>query len=184
MIDCNQEKKLFRLKVKEAKSVALATNIQLQTNSIIEQIENFWLFQNSKTFMAYWALYDEVNLETLINKYYKQKTIFLPSIEDNDIAVRVFRGINNMSVSKKFGILEPEGDKYLDLKNIDMIFVPGVAFDKKNNRMGRGKGFYDRFLIKTNALKIGICFDFQLFDNIPNNEFDIKMDYIFTYKSY
>jgi 5-formyltetrahydrofolate cyclo-ligase len=56
--------------------------------------------------------------------------------------------------------------------------VPGIAFDRKMNRLGRGKGYYDRFLSKISAPKIGICFDFQLLDKIPAESTDIKMDYI------
>ena len=58
--------------------------------------------------------------------------------------------------------------------------MPGVAFDRKANRLGRGKGFYDRLLAQTHALKIGICYDLQLLDEIPAEPHDIKMDIIVT----
>ena len=59
--------------------------------------------------------------------------------------------------------------------------MPGVAFDRKGNRMGRGRGFYDRMLKSTpNALKFGVAFDFQLLDDIPVEPHDVKMDRVIT----
>lgn len=76
------------------------------------------------------------------------------------------------------GIMEPEGENFTDYRKVDLIIVPGVAFDRKMNRLGRGRGFYDRFLPAISAPKMGICFDFQLFDQVPSDSNDIKMDYI------
>ena len=74
--------------------------------------------------------------------------------------------------------MEPVGENFMNYNKVDLIIIPGVAFDRKKNRMGRGKGYYDRFLSKMKAPKMGICFEFQLFDDIPNDENDVKMDYI------
>jgi 5-formyltetrahydrofolate cyclo-ligase len=74
------------------------------------------------------------------------------------------------------GIYEPVGEDYSPDKLINLIIVPGMAFDVNNNRLGRGKAFYDKFLSQTSACKIGVGFDFQLVDELPNTEKDIKMD--------
>ena len=74
------------------------------------------------------------------------------------------------------GIYEPVGEDYSPDKLINMIIVPGMAFDVNNNRLGRGKAFYDKFLSQTSVCKIGVGFDFQLVDELPNTEKDIKMD--------
>ena len=64
---------------------------------------------------------------------------------------------------------------------IDLIIVPGVGFDRQGNRLGRGKGYYDRLLPRIpSAYKIGICFPFQLVEEIPAEPFDIRMDEIVT----
>ena len=82
-----------------------------------------------------------------------------------------------------FGILEPSEDcEAVPESEIDLIIVPGVAFDRQLNRMGRGKGYYDRLLSTLQAPKIGICFDFQLQDTVPTESFDKKMDMIITEK--
>lgn len=81
-----------------------------------------------------------------------------------------------------YGIMEPEGPAFTAYDDIDLIIIPGVAFDVKHNRLGRGKGYYDRFLQQmqqmrqTHAYKIGVCFSHQLVDSIPVTAYDIPMD--------
>lgn len=81
-----------------------------------------------------------------------------------------------------YGIMEPEGPAFTAYDDIDLIIIPGLAFDVKHNRLGRGKGYYDRFLQQmqqmrqTHAYKIGVCFHHQLVDSIPVTAYDIPMD--------
>ena len=78
-----------------------------------------------------------------------------------------------------FNILEPQNDPYTG--GFDLIIVPGVAFDRHGNRIGRGKGYYDRFLCQhLDVKRIGICFDFQLVDEVPTDPLDIKMDEVIS----
>lgn len=80
-----------------------------------------------------------------------------------------------------YGIEEPVGEAFTDYTSIDLIIVPGVAFDCKGNRLGRGKGFYDRLLPQiSSAYKVGICFPYQLVKEVPAEVFDIRMDEIIT----
>ncbi len=82
-----------------------------------------------------------------------------------------------MTAGEQFGIEEPTGAEFTDLDKVDLIIVPGVAFDRQRNRMGRGRGFYDRLLKSTpNAYKVGVGFNFQLVDNVPVEPFDVPMD--------
>ncbi len=83
-----------------------------------------------------------------------------------------------------YGILEPRTEKIRKtrVEDIDLIIVPGVAFDKKGNRIGHGKGYYDRLLDKTNATKIGLAFEFQLLKEIPTDKHDLPIDILITEK--
>jgi 5-formyltetrahydrofolate cyclo-ligase len=82
-------------------------------------------------------------------------------------------------VKNRFGILEPS--KTVDIRSFDVIVVPGVVFDKKCNRLGFGKGFYDRFLKSVNTrLKIGLSYDLQIVDELPSEVHDIPMDFVLT----
>lgn len=78
----------------------------------------------------------------------------------------------------QFGIIEPDSQKQIGA--VDAVLVPLVAFDKNLNRLGKGKGFYDRYLKNINAIKIGVAYSIQEVDCVVTNEFDIKLDYIVT----
>jgi hypothetical protein len=85
----------------------------------------------------------------------------------------------------KFNIPEPPMDVKRVVKSIDVVFVPGLAFDLFGYRIGYGGGFYDRFLSKNpSSKKIGICFSFQLFSELPHDPFDVPVDYIVTDKNW
>ena len=83
-----------------------------------------------------------------------------------------------------YDILEPKQDcrKPIDLDTIDIIIVPGVAFDTTGNRMGHGKGYFDRLLKHLDALRIGLAFEFQIVSHVPMDPHDEKMDIIVTEK--
>ena len=68
----------------------------------------------------------------------------------------------------------------IPLEKFDLILVPGVAFDLSGNRLGRGKGFYDRILAEASGIKCGVCHDFQLLEKIPAEPHDAKVDFILT----
>lgn len=73
--------------------------------------------------------------------------------------------------------MEPTGELFTDYDLIDVAIVPGMAFDREGHRLGRGKGYYDRFLAQLpHIYKIGICFPFQLVDKVPADVHDILMD--------
>jgi len=79
----------------------------------------------------------------------------------------------------EYGIWEPDSQiEYI--KSIDIAIIPGIAFDRDKNRMGRGRGYYDVYLGNRNIKKWGVGFDFQFYDKIPFESFDIKMDKVFT----
>lgn len=80
-----------------------------------------------------------------------------------------------------FNILEPvETSPPLDVNQLDLILVPGVAFDLNGRRLGRGRGFYDRLLAEASTVKCGVAFDFQIKDEIPVEPHDVPVDYILT----
>ena len=80
-----------------------------------------------------------------------------------------------------FGIWEPKPDGEEAVEGaIDLIIVPGVAFDRQCHRLGRGRGFYDRLLSSLDVPKVGICFDFQLVPSVPVESFDYPMDHVVT----
>lgn len=162
---------------------ALKTQYSLQqkkemSKPIFKEIEEKGWFKNSKIILMYWSMNDEVFTHDFVMKWYKKKTILLPCVEGDILKLRRFEGMESMQKGEAFSIMEPIGEEFMDYEAIDLMIIPGVAFDKKNNRLGRGRGFYDKLLSQTNTLKVGVCFGFQFFDTIPAEEFDIKMNYV------
>lgn len=132
---------------------------------------------NAETILMYYSLSDEVNTHEAIDELLSLgKKILLPVvINDQEMEIREYTGIKDLKEGS-YQIKEPTGKIFTDYKSIDVAVIPGMSFDKKNNRLGRGKGYYDRFLKSVpNTYKIGICFDFQKQDEIPTGEFDVKM---------
>lgn len=150
---------------------------------ITERLEETDLFQRASCIALYHAIPGEVQTADLIEKWYRKKKLLLPLIKGNDLQLLVYAGKESLKTGA-FGILEPSEDcATVPESEIDLIIVPGVAFDRQHNRLGRGKGFYDRLLSTLDAPKIGICYDFQLKDLIPVEPFDRKMDLIVTEKN-
>lgn len=136
--------------------------------------------KEAKAILLYWSMDDEIFTHSVVQKLAETKTVLLPVVDGDDLRIKQFRGLDNMRAGEQFGIGEPTGDDYTG--DIDVIVVPGVAFDRQCNRMGRGRGFYDRLLKTRDAIKIGVAFDFQLFDSVPTEPFDVKMDCVVSEK--
>jgi 5-formyltetrahydrofolate cyclo-ligase len=178
MID--EEKSVIRKRIKEKKKDYSLEEKRRKSELIFNQIEKLDAFKKADIIMAYWSLDDEVFTHRFIQKYQNKKKIILPVVQDDILILKEFTGISNMRISKSYGVGEPEGKLFDQLDKIDVIIVPGVAFDKLLNRLGRGKAYYDKLLKTSQALKIGVCFDFQKLDSVPVDKYDVKMDLIIT----
>lgn len=135
-------------------------------------------FIEAKTVLLYHSLPDEVDTRDFIRYWATRKRILLPVVEGDELVLKVFHTDTPLNEGA-FGILEPQGDNYTDFLSIDLAIIPGVAFDNKCNRLGRGKGYYDRLLKRMpheKIYKIGLCFDFQKVEKIPCEPHDIAMD--------
>ncbi len=178
MIDINDQKKQLRQKIKETKKTFSASELVNMSLPVIGKLEQMPAFITAKTVLAYWSMPDEVNTHSIINSYYKSKTILLPVMAGNNLILRVYQGYNSLKPDSKYGILEPTGSNFDNYKSIDLIIVPGVAFSYNNYRLGRGKGYYDRLLANNSGYKTGLAFSFQMFDQIPFEQHDVKLDKI------
>ena len=144
---------------------------------IVNNLMNLDIYKKARVVALYNSLKDEVDTTYLISESLKKKIVLLPKIINNEM---VFIMINNNTLyeKSKIGVMEPMGNIYDGI--IDLIIVPGLAFDNYLNRLGFGMGYYDKYLSNHDIYKIGICFDEQIVDVVPVNELDIKMDMIIT----
>lgn len=143
--------------------------------NIANKIRQLDVYKKAKNVMIYLPIKNEVDVSLLIND--SEKTFLVPVTEGDDIYA--CRLTMHLKIGR-FGICEPVERVKMDKKELDMVIVPGVAFDKGFNRMGYGKGYYDRFLKDVDAVKIGVCYPFQLLDEIEAEKHDVKMDMIVT----
>ncbi len=178
MVD--DQKKAIRKQIRAKKKLISLEEKKRRSMGILEQLEQLKEFQSAKVVMLYWSMDDEVHTHDFALKWVGQKRIILPAVDGADLRLKEFTGIGSMQEGEGFGILEPVGVDFDQPENIDLIVVPGVAFDRQNNRMGRGKAYYDKTLKNLKAFKVGICFNFQLLDEVPVDEHDIKMDRIIS----
>lgn len=152
---------------------------------IFRQFLSIEKIQTSSKFMLYVDFRNEVATRDIISKLLDLgKEVYLPVTlkeEKKLIPKRIF-SLDNL-VSGAYGILEPRIDApTIDNSLLDVVIVPGSVFDKNGYRTGYGGGYYDRFLESTDALKVGVCFDFQLVDDVFPENHDKRMDFIITEK--
>ncbi|HEY9124723.1 MAG TPA: 5-formyltetrahydrofolate cyclo-ligase [Bacteroidales bacterium] len=167
----------IRNSIKELKKKQSQDYYPVHSQIIADKIERLPQFVHSQTIAMYWPMPMEVDLTPLIIKYSTSKTILLPVVSDDDIVFSQFEGESQMK-KNRYNILEPTGTVFSDIEQIEALIIPGIAFDKSGNRLGRGKGYYDRFLSTSNAFKIGVCFEFQLFESIPALPHDVKVNMV------
>ena len=148
-----------------------------RSDCVFAQVEQLQQFADAEDVAVYWSLNDEIDTNRFIEKWYNKKRIWLPVVVGNDLVFRQYTGIKDMQKGA-FGILEPTGPELNNIASIGVIIVPGVAFDAQNNRMGRGRGFYDRALQQSGAFKIGVALNCQIFRQIPTIGTDIPMDLV------
>lgn len=172
------DKKTLRAEIKVLKKQHTKEQLLEQSEKILAQLEQHPDFVKAERVMLYSALPDEVQTQAFLEKWHLKKQIILPTVVGDDIIPVAYEKDTDFAVGN-FNILEPQNEPYKG--DFDLIVVPGVAFDHKGNRLGRGRGYYDRFLCQHLSVKrIGICFDFQLVDEIPTEPFDIRMDEVIS----
>ena len=144
-----------------------------QSELILSQLEKMTVFREAKTVLLYYPKNNEVDVLPLFKRYKRDKVLLLPVTHRNGMTANPYEGNDKMHRGK-VGIPEPTTPPFEG--NIDVIIVPAVAFDQEGNRLGRGGGYYDRFLKKqSHATFIGVGYDFQLVDEVPVRKHDQKM---------
>lgn len=143
-------------------------------------------YKKAKSVMLYMPLGNEVSTFEIINDGIKQgKNILVPITDKDTFEISAYRITEDTEFEKgTFSVSEPKEKESFDASEIDVVLVPGIAFDRDGGRIGFGKGCYDKFLKGIKAVKIGFCYDFQLVSHIETESKDVNMDYIITEKEF
>ena len=177
-VKLDEEKKRIRFDMKHLKEDLSSEEKEEAAASVFAKIEKSQEFTLANAIMIYWSTPDELPTQAFIKKWHDKKIFILPSIKGHKLNLKRYSSDANM-VQRALGIYEP-GLTEIYSGKIDLIIVPGVAFDRKKKRLGRGKGYYDRFFRKVKVFKIGVGFDCQLIESVPTNMFDKRLDIIVT----
>ena len=181
-MDIKEQKKEIRKAVRVLKNSIPQEERNARSLAIQEKLLAMGVFEKPQTILLYHALPDEVNTElllsTLSNRRGGKKRVILPGVEGDYLIHKEYIP-DEMSTGYR-NISEPTGDGQIDPSEIEIAIIPGMAFDSSSNRMGRGKGFYDRLIPYLRCPTIGLGFNFQIVDKIPCEEFDRPLDLVIT----
>ena len=128
------------------------------------------IYKNSRVVFIYVNMDSEVNTVEIIKELLASDKKVIPvSLKERQMKALKIESLLQLNESGAFGILEPSIECEDISEEVDLIIIPGLAFDLKGNRLGYGGGFYDRFLSKyPNSKRVALCYDFQVFDEIPH----------------
>ena len=169
-------KKVLRQAMRERKKQHSEEELQAMSQLVEMQLLDFIQQANCQTILLYHSLPDEVNTHHLIPMLYGMgKTVILPTVSGNELSLHVYEGEQSLDEGASFGIMESNGALFIEYDKIDIAFIPGMAFTASGDRLGRGKGYYDRLLPNLKCPLIGVAFPFQIVDSIPCESHDIRM---------
>ncbi len=178
----NTDKQQLRIKMKQQLSSQSRDNREAASKEIAVRLFDSDEFKQAKIIMFYAGTDSEVNTEGMIKRALSAgKTIVLPVAKEEDkklIASQIIDFDKELKLGP-YGILEPEEEyvREIDKEKIELVIVPGLAFDRTGRRLGRGKGYYDRFLssLPSKTPKIGLAFNFQIVERIPCEPHDFPL---------
>lgn len=184
-------KKEIRKSILDSRKSLEPLAFQEKSENIVSQLVNSDSYKNSTVIMAYVDFRNEVSTKNFIKKALNDnKRVIIPIsiVETKELLLSELKDYDNELKSGTYGILEPKKEFIRETNKdiIDLILVPGVAFDLKGYRVGYGAGYYDRFLkgISPKVPKIALAFDLQIVDNAYPDSHDFPVDYIITESMY
>lgn len=193
----------IRAQIAKQKKALGIQALERMSTDIFRKIQTLDIFREAKSVGAYMPLLDEVDITPLLSfgslgelalplgagfpgrvsspsePEYTGKKFYIPAFDETSGSYRMARLTTELKKGR-FGIMEPAVPVFATADELDLILVPGVAFDRAGNRIGRGGGFYDRLLPRYRAVRAGICFGFQCLEALPAEKHDTRMDWLIT----
>ena len=163
------------------RSMLLEAEKMSAADEVFEQLEKTAAFLLADRILMYHSLPDELSTHRFLDKWHGRKSFYLPRV--NGVNLEILPYDESRLELGAFHIEEPTGNNTVPAEDIELVIVPAVAYDRSGNRLGRGKGFYDRLLATTKATKVGVGYEFQIVDEIPAEPHDVKMDMVITQKT-
>ena len=148
--------------------------------AIFSAVERLPEFRAARTVAVFAALPDEPATDEVLARWASTRRVVLPRVGGD--AMRFYACRPDALVFGAFGILEPQGERPCPAGEIDLVVCPGVAFTADGRRLGRGRGYYDRYLGDPafRGFRVGVCYAHQLVDDLPVEPHDVRMDRVIT----
>jgi 5-formyltetrahydrofolate cyclo-ligase len=179
-------KSVFRENVKKQRAQVTPDEAEEASNSLWIQLKEETFFKKARRIAAFCSIGTEIDTMPLLAKILNSsKELYLPKTEQ-DQNLMEFHSVSDLKklIPGPFNILEPPAGKILSPKKIDIILVPGLAFDNRGHRLGYGRGYYDRYLnlLKPGCVILGVAYSFQIIDKTPITDHDIPVNAVLTEK--
>lgn len=183
-IDIRKVKNEYRAKAKEYRASLSSQEKEALDDKIFQNLFSLEKFLDAKTVLCYMSTPSEINTRRIISKLFSEdKTVALPRCIDDSRDMEFFC-ITSFDQTEKhtFGVYEPTAKKCERLRDFrnSVCILPGLGFDREGYRLGYGKGYYDRFLSSYKGIKIGICYEKCVFEELPRGFFDVSADIVVT----
>ncbi|MHC4660380.1 MAG: 5-formyltetrahydrofolate cyclo-ligase [Planctomycetota bacterium] len=184
-MDIKARKKLLRAEIRTRVSGLCLEEIADMSRTITEKLLELPEVAVAKVLFGFMPMPDEVDVTLLMQHFLDVgKRLCVPHtmIKQRYMQPVEVRDLKADFAPGAFDILEPIVREQVDIGEIDLALIPGRAFDRKGNRMGRGLGFYDRFVARESfrATRISAAFDMQMFDKVPVDKYDRPVEIVVT----
>ena len=180
MDDLSSPKETLRLKHRALRRGLTQQEVTGGSADLCRRLAEWEVLRSAERALTYVAFGNEPDLSALFTLLPSATILWAaPRVEGQQLAAHVYDP--DRLVRHQFGMLEPEADSpEIDPATLDVVLVPGIAFDRQGGRPGFGGGFYDRFLTTTGAVRVGIAHECCLADRLPCTETDQRMDWVAT----
>jgi 5-formyltetrahydrofolate cyclo-ligase len=148
---------------------------------IRQRLFKFSEYKQAKSVLFYASMGNETETRQAIVAALSSKRVFLPYVVGDDLEISEIRSWRDVAPGK-FKILEPKRKENAPISDVDLIIVPGVAFDERGHRIGYGGGYYDRLLARTKAPRVALAYESQIVASVPAEDHDQRVDKIVTEK--
>lgn len=180
-------KKELRRQILAARKAMSATDVETKSRAIARKALNLAAYRQAKVVMIYLAFRNEVATEQIITAALASgKRVVIPVCERSQVQIipAELKNYPGDLQEGTWGILEPKPEAFypLDPREIDIVFVPGVAFDEQGNRLGYGAGYYDRFLgrLRPQAVAVALAYEMQILPQVYAEGHDVPVDLVIT----
>ncbi|MGC9554719.1 MAG: 5-formyltetrahydrofolate cyclo-ligase [Thermoplasmatota archaeon] len=181
-----EEKAALRRQLLERRNNLSTLDILEKSNQIIARLMTVPSFSAARTVLAYISHGTEVNTHGLIRSLLSQtsREVLVPVVADRQRYTLLLSSLHQWQElsTGAYGILEPTEVRERPAESVEVCLVPGIGFDVRGNRIGYGGGYFDRLLRSIRGTTIGLAYDFQVLDEVPNQEHDVPVDAVVTEK--